>query len=56
MDLDTFYHVDARYFNLSGKFELLIHYLLHVMNDFVFLNPSKYQFCTICDNFFELFT
>ena len=51
MGLNTFYHVDTRYFHLSGKFEWLIHYLLLVMNDFVFLNPLKCQFCTICDIF-----
>ena len=51
MGLNTFYHVDTRYFHLSGKFEWLIHYLLLVLNDFVFLNPLKCQFCTICDIF-----
>ena len=51
MGLNTFYHLDTRYFYLSGKFEWLIHYLLLVMNDFVFLNPLKCQFCTICDIF-----
>ena len=51
MGLNTFYHVDTKYFYLSGKFEWLIRYLLLVMNDLVFLNPLKYQFCTICDIF-----
>ena len=51
MGLNTFYHVDTRYFHLSGKFEWFIHYLLLVMNDFVFFNPLKCQFCTICDIF-----
>ena len=51
MGLNTFYHVDTKYFDLSGKFEWLIHYLLFVMNHFVFLNPLKCQFCTICDTF-----
>ena len=51
MGLNTFYHVDTRYFHLSGKCEWFIHYLLLVMNDFVFFNPLKCQFCTICDIF-----
>ena len=51
MCLKTFYHVDKRYFHLSGKFVWLIHNLLLVMNDFVFLNPLKCQFCTNCDIF-----
>ena len=46
MGLSTFYHVDTRYFNLSGKFEWLIHYLFVVLNDFVFLILLKCQFCT----------
>ena len=52
MGLNTFYHVDTRYFHLSGKFEWLIHYLLLVINDFVFLNPR--QFCTNCGIFSDL--
>ena len=36
---------------LVSKFEWLIHYLFLVFNDFVFLNPLKCQFCTICDIF-----
>ena len=51
MVLNSFYQLDTRYFHLSGKFEWLIHYLLLVLNDFVFLNPLKCQFCTICDIF-----
>ena len=51
MGLNTFYHVDTRYFHLSGKFEWIIHYLLLALNDFVFLNPLKCQFCTNCDIF-----
>ena len=51
MVLNSFYQLDTRYFHLSGKFEWLIHYLLLVLNDFVFLNPLKYQFCTNCDIF-----
>ena len=51
LKLNSFYQLDTRYFHLSGKFEWLIHYLLLVMNDFVFLNPLKCQFCTICDIF-----
>ena len=46
MGLKTFYHVDRRYFHYFGKFEWLIHYLLLLMNDFVFLNPLKCQFRT----------
>ena len=51
MVLNSFYQLDTRYFHLSGKFEWLIHYLLLVMNDLVFLIPLKCQFCTICDIF-----
>ena len=51
MGLNSFYQLDTRYFHLSGKFQWLIHYLLLVLNDFVFLNPLKCQFCTICDIF-----
>ena len=51
MGLSTFYHVDTRYFQLSGKFEWLIHYLLVVLNDFVFLNPLECEFCTNGDIF-----
>ena len=51
MDLNTFYHVDTKYFHLSGKFEWLIHYILLVLNDFVFLNAVKCQFCANCDIF-----
>ena len=51
MGLNTFYHVDTRYFHLSGKFEWLIDYLLLVLNDAVILNPWKCQFCTNCDIF-----
>ena len=47
--LKTFYHVDTDDTHLFGKFEWLIHYLLLVKNDFVFLNPLKCQFCTNCD-------
>ena len=51
MGLNTFYHVDTRYFHLPGKFEWLTYYLLLVLNDFVFLNPLKSQFCANCDIF-----
>ena len=51
MVLNSFYQLDKRYFHLSGKFEWLIHYLFLVMNDFVFLNPLKCQFCTNCGIF-----
>ena len=51
MGLNTYYHVDTRHFHLSGKFEWLIHYLLLVLNDFVFFNPLRCQFCTNCDIF-----
>ena len=51
MGLNSFYQLDTRYFHLSGKFQWLIHYLLLVMNDLVFLIPLKCQFCTICDIF-----
>ena len=51
MVLNSFYQLDTRYFHLSGKFEWLIHYLLLVLNDFVFLNPLKCQFCTNGDIF-----
>ena len=51
MGLKVFYHVDARYFHLSGEFEWLIHYLLLLMNDLVFLNPWKCQFCRNSDIF-----
>ena len=51
MGLNTFYHVDTRYFHLSGKFEWIIHYLLLAMNGFVFLNALKCQFCRNCDIF-----
>ena len=51
MVLNSFYQLDTRYFHLCGKFEWLIHYLLLVMNDLVFLIPLKCQFCTICDIF-----
>ena len=46
MVLNSFCQLDTRYFHLSGKFEWIIHYLLLAMNDFVFLNPLKCQFCT----------
>ena len=51
MVLNSFYQLDTRYFHLSGKFEWLIHYLLLVLNDFVFLNPLKCQFYTNGDMF-----
>ena len=41
MGLNTFYHVDTRYFHLSGKFEWLIYYFLLVMNDFNMKNDNK---------------
>ena len=53
MDLNTFHHVDTRYFHLPGKFEWLTYYLLLVLNNFVFLNPLKCQFCTNCDILFD---
>ena len=51
MNCKKFCHVDTRCFQLSGKFEWLIHYLFFVMNGFVFLNPLKCQFCTNRDTF-----
>ena len=51
MGLNIFYHLDRTYFHLSGKFDWLIHYLLLVMNHFVFLNTGKCQFCKICETF-----
>ena len=45
MGLNSFYQLDRRDFHLSGKFEWLIHYLLLFLNDFLFLNPLKCQFC-----------
>ena len=51
MGLKTFSHVDKRYFHLFGKFECLIHYLLLVMNDFVFLNSLKCHFFPTCEIF-----
>ena len=51
MVLNYFYQLDTRYFHLSSKFEWLIHYLLPVMNDFLFLNPLKCQVCKNCDIF-----
>ena len=51
MGLNSFHHVGTRYFHLSGEFEWLIHYLLLVLNDFVFLNPLNCQFCTNCGIF-----
>ena len=52
MGLSSFYHVDTRYFHLCSKFEWLIHYLLLVLNDFVFLMVLKFQFFTNGDIFF----
>ena len=46
MALSTFYHVDTNYFHLYGKFEWLNHYLLLVLNDFVFLVLLKCQLST----------
>ena len=53
MGLKSFYQLDTTYFHLSSKFAWLIHYLLLGLNDFVYLNPLKCQFCTnfnhVCD-------
>ena len=53
MALNSFYQLDTRYFHLSGKFERLIHYLLLVLNHFVFLMLLKCQFFTNGDIFFD---
>ena len=45
MGLNCFFQLDTRYFHLYGKFESLIHYLLLVLNDFVFLKRLECQFC-----------
>ena len=45
---NSFYQLNKRYFHLSEKFEWLIHYLLLVVNEFLFLNPFKCQACTNC--------
>ena len=51
MDLNTFYQLYRRYFDLSGKFQWLIQQLLLVINDFRFLNLLKYQVYTNFDIF-----
>ena len=51
MALNSFYQLDTRYFHLSSKFEWLIHHLLLVLHDFVFLNPLECQLRTNCEIF-----